>query len=440
MNKYKFLGALFFLALFCVQCDVENFGNPNGPVDTDLLSGASAADIQLMVSGLESVMRNDMGFHYTTTAIVGREWYDMSGTDPRYISELMGENGNILDFNGFLTTRAYAQVYRVARNANNLITAVQNAQAGYSDAQASGLIGIAKTYMAFSLLLEANRQFENGMRIDVADPDNIGDIVSGYQPTLTALEGMLDDAASDLAAAGDAFAVTLSPGMAGLDDPAGFLQFNRAIAARVNAYQNDNGGLMDALNASFLDMDGDLNAGAYHVFGLSGNDIQNPLVVVPGQGQFFASNSTVNDAEEGDMRLAMKNTATTDTASLQGIVLNDAWRLALYTAPTDDVPMIRNEELVLLMAEARLNAGNPGGAIDAINIVRAAAGLDAYAGATDADAVLDQLLYERRYSLYGEGHRWVDARRYSRFGELPLERAGDIIHTRFPIPETENEG
>ena len=442
MNNLKILIFLFTITLCFTQCSVEDFGNPNSPSESDLLDGASSSDLQAMLTGVESVLRNDLDFHYNTTAIVGREYYDMSGSDPRYISELMGENGQGLDNNGFLTTRAYAQVYRVVRNANNLLVAIENAQeAALSDAGENGARGIANTLKAYSLLLESGRQFENGMRIDVADLDNQGPIVTGYQNTLSEIETILDEAAADLSNAGESLELSLSPGFASLNTVSGFRQFNRAIASRLNAYQNDNEGLKSALAESFLVMDGSfLNLGAYHIFGLSGNDIPNPLVVVPGQDNFYASNDFVNDAELGDQRLSLKNTSTGDTIALQDVTVNDAWRVALYTTQEDDIPLIRNEELILLMAEARLNDGNAMGAVDAINIVRNAAGLNDYSGPMDADAVLDQLLYERRYSLYGEGHRWIDARRYNRFSELPLERDGDIIHIQFPIPVTENEG
>jgi hypothetical protein len=52
---------------------------------------------------------------------------------------------------------------------------------------------------------------------------------------------------------------------------------------------------------------------------------------------------------------------------------------------------------------------------------------------------LDQLLYEKRYSLFLEGHRWVDLRRYGRLGQLPIDRAGDVVVQAMPVPETEIE-
>ncbi len=37
------------------------------------------------------------------------------------------------------------------------------------------------------------------------------------------------------------------------------------------------------------------------------------------------------------------------------------------------------------------------------------------------------------------GHRWIDMRRYNKLGELPLDRAGDNVFDKFPIPFTEGQ-
>jgi hypothetical protein len=46
---------------------------------------------------------------------------------------------------------------------------------------------------------------------------------------------------------------------------------------------------------------------------------------------------------------------------------------------------------------------------------------------------------QRRYSLYAEGHRWIDMRRYDRLDELPTDRPEDDVFVQFPIPLTENQ-
>ena len=427
---------LFFaLAMVSTSCEIEEFGNPNGPTAEDLLDGASLADLQLLVSGLESVMRNDMEFHYNSVNIVGREYYDLTSTDPRYTGELLGAQGAVLDNNGFLTTRAFAQVYRVARNANNLIGAVDASLAGLTDDQKGGIVAIANTLKAYSLLLELGRQYQNGIRIDVDDVDNLGGFLS-YEGSLDAIESLLNDASDALAKAGDEFPIALSPGFAGLDTPEGFNQFNRAIAARVNLYQNDTDGLKAALNASFYDMDGAMETGAYHVFGTSGNDISNPLVVVPDQDLYVAQTAWVDEAEDGDLRVANKVGELAEPASLDG--LTGSFQIRLYPDITTSVPMIRNEELILMMAEANVGTDN-GAAVALINKVRTAAGLDDYAGGTSDDELIDAILNERRYSLFGEGHRWIDMRRFDKLDEITIDRAGDVIHTQFPRPVTEEE-
>jgi hypothetical protein len=79
---------------------------------------------------------------------------------------------------------------------------------------------------------------------------------------------------------------------------------------------------------------------------------------------------------------------------------------------------------------------NPGEAENAINVVRGAAGLDDVApGSVD----VDRLLYERRYSLFAEGHRWIDLRRFGLLDDLVMDRPGDNRVTQFPIPQNEGQ-
>jgi hypothetical protein len=47
------------------------------------------------------------------------------------------------------------------------------------------------------------------------------------------------------------------------------------------------------------------------------------------------------------------------------------------------------------------------------------------------------MLYERRYSLFFEGHRRIDVRRYDQLNTLPLERPGDDVWDEFPLPVSE---
>jgi hypothetical protein len=94
--------------------------------------------------------------------------------------------------------------------------------------------------------------------------------------------------------------------------------------------------------------------------------------------------------------------------------------------------------LILIYAEVKANTGFPTDAVTAINKIRTVAGgLVNYSGGTDLPSLTNEILKQRRYSLYGEGHRWIDMRRYNRLAQLPIDRTGDDVWTQFPIPATE---
>ena len=376
-----------------------------------------------------------MQFYFWTTNMVGREYYDLRGTDPRYNTELLGRNGGALDNNGFLTTRSYFGRYRSVRNAILLRNAVANTVASLTPSQSNAILGFANTFIAYELLLVANRQFNNGIRIDVEDPDNLGPFTSDYQSSLTGILAILDEGFSQLSGvAEDVPFALVGMNIAGSETEA-LAQFNRAIAARIALYQNNNSGALAALNQSFFDLNGDLNAGAYYAFGgATGNDLPNPLFYVPGVDNYMAHVSHAADAEAGDARLS-KITDTGTEIALDGLA--SPYQVTLYESNSSEASIIRNEELILIYAEANIGTNNDE-TVNAINIIRAAAGLPAFNGPTDNASLVDQILFERRYSLFGEGHRWIDLRRYDRLDEIPLDRAGDLVHIQFPRPANEN--
>ncbi len=417
------------------SCEVDEVLNPNSPTVESFENGATLADLKLLGQGLEAVIREDMQFHFWTTSMLGREYYDLRGTDPRYTTELLGRNGGDLDNNGFLTTRSYFGRYRSVRNANLLKTAVQNTVASLTPNQTRALQGYANTIMAYELLLEATRQYNNGIRIDVADVNNLGPFTDSFQQSLAGINGILSEGFEQLNGIAEELVFNLS-GFSNIPatDTEALAQFNRALAARVALYSNDNAGALAALDNSFFNLEGGLNMGAYYAFGgATGNDRANPLFYVPDVDNYMAHESWVDEAEAGDSRLS-KVTDTGMDISLDG--LTSQYLVSLYPSNSSPASMIRNEELILIYAEANVGTNNAE-AVNAINVIRSAAGLADYAGAMDDDSLIDQILHERRYSLFGEGHRWIDLRRYDRLDELPLDREGDKIHIQFPRPASE---
>lgn len=70
------------------------------------------------------------------------------------------------------------------------------------------------------------------------------------------------------------------------------------------------------------------------------------------------------------------------------------------------------QEARLIEAEAAVRLEDPTTAVELINEVRAAAGLDAYSGAVTDAAIMDQIAYERTAELFLEGQRLNDMRRF----------------------------
>ena len=439
MRNIIFKVILVCAAFIFPSCELEPIDNPNAPSVESYEEGASQADLQLLAVGLEAVMRNDLEFHYDTVSILAREYYDLTGVDPRFTGELLK---GPLDNNGFLTTRAFAAWYKIVKSANILIVATQNSQAGLSDGEKNSYIGFANTLKAYALLMVANRQFDNGIRLDVSDPVNLGPIVD-YGAALAGIREILDEGFVNLVNSSDTFDFDISNGFADFNTPLTFASFNRAIAARVALYQNDMTEVRNLLNASFFDLNGDLGVGPAHTFGLTGNDIFNAQYHVPNQSgqEFMIHDSWVAEAEDGDTRVDEKASLFTvdgvpTTVTFDG--LSADYQIAVYDSNVDPVYLIRNEELVLMYAEAQVD-NNTGEAVAAINRVRNNAGLGDYTGDTDSNSLIEEILVQRRYSLLGEGHRWIDLRRLGRLNEtyVPLDRSGDNIINAFPTPFTE---
>ena len=111
----------------------------------------------------------------------------------------------------------------------------------------------------------------------------------------------------------------------------------------------------------------------------------------------------------------------------------------MYSANSSPIDIIRNEELVLMLAEAKAQTGDLAGSAAAINVIRASAGLQPYSGASTKDALIAEVLKQRRYSLLFEGHRWFDARRYNLLGTLPYNTAPYKVFDSMVRPNSETQ-
>jgi hypothetical protein len=92
--------------------------------------------------------------------------------------------------------------------------------------------------------------------------------------------------------------------------------------------------------------------------------------------------------------------------------------------------------------------GTPAGraaALADLNLIRTVSGglapiasVPGVGGTYSGDLLLDELLYNKRYSLvYEYGQRWVDLRKYKLLQTLPKALPAHKIFDHLPIPSTE---
>ncbi|MEJ7740119.1 MAG: RagB/SusD family nutrient uptake outer membrane protein [Chitinophagaceae bacterium] len=432
LQTYIKVAAIAMPLFLLSACKVEPILDPNNPDATGIVVNASLSELQNLADGSESGMRESLGAYYDDLCVIGREYYRFSTSDPRFTSDLLGKSSAVLDNNTFYLTNPFAARYRVIRNTNILIDALTSTKAPITDLQRKAGIAYAKTIQAYQLLSVFNLLYNNGVRVDVKDPDKLGPFLN-LQQSLDAIIGLLNEANTDLKGntADLPFTTTLYARNA-----AQFSKFNRALSARVAIYKQDWTAANAALTDSFLDLNGDLTTGVFHLFSAAGGDQLNPL--------FYPRNSSgetrvahpsfVTDAEVGDKRLS-KVTLRTSAAFQDALQSN--YDFYLYKTNVDPIPIVRNEELVLILAEVKAQLGVTADAVTAINTIRKAAGLTDYAGATDKNSLITEILKQRRYSLFGEGHRWIDLRRYNLLSQLPIDRPDDNVWMQFPIPANE---
>ena len=452
-----------------------------------LILGASACTDDLTVPDYnrpttEGVANDPQGIQVLATGIIerersltpgttqdfgflGREAYIYFPTDNRNVTGFLvgvpGPGGQkTLDPGGFATTGTnWTSRFNNMRNAVNLINAVEASTLNEGAKKAA--TGFAKTFRGLDVMYVLYSRDTLGMPVDIAEnPQELSPFVSKDSAYKFAT-GILDEAKADLQAAGSAnFPFDLSRGYDLFDTPADFIKLNRAIQARVLVNRGSQGcgntcytQALAAISESFATAPGaattlaQLNIGAYHNYSTATGDVQNSNSYANNKS-LFAHASTITDAQKqpngtNDDRVVRKlQKLDTPVSPPQGTGLAAEWTFSIYPTQSSDVPLIRNEELILLRAEANIQLNNLAAALIDINTIRTVSGKLAPLATLGTQAqAITELLYNRRYSLLLEGQRWNDMRRFGRLNQLPLDiTSGPNAHFVAkvqPVPLTE---
>lgn len=428
---------IFFSLFLCFglwSCEIDEVIDPNNPSINSVANDATRTQLNLLVSGIESDIRAGYNTYVTSSGTLARELWRFDA-DPRNTEDLLGKDDLTIDNNTFYLTAVYNNVYGTVKTCNILLEALENTD-NVTAAEKEGYRGFANTMKGHLLTRALNFLGTNGIRVDVADPENLGPFLAP-EDAWNEIQALLDTGFDQLQ--GSQFAFDLSVGFDGFDTPATFAQFNRAIAARVAILDEEYDRVPALLTASFFDLRGDLSVGPKHVYSTSSGDVLNPLFKIPDQsGDQIVVHPFISDQRiPGDTRFEEKfllGAVPFERDNLIGF-----YSIGLYESTTSSIDIIRNEELVLIQAEAAIQANDFGTATEAIDRIRTEFGMDPYAGPETREALIDELLLQRAFSLWGEGHRMFDLRRYGRQNDqfLPIDRPGDDVFFEFPVPLTE---
>jgi len=483
MRTRRFAVAAGLLALGACNFDVLN---TNQPTLDDLLNHPTRSKVATVATGLFAGARSDIQAFIWRAGSMGREGINLSGNNqPDFQEPYFGPVQGGGSFGGTLYIGRYANI----RTANVLLTMVAktpDASAdpvqGMSPVDRAASRGMANTLKALAFMYVVELRAQLGAPVDVdisidAAPAAFVSEDSIYRYII----GLLDSARTDLVRADTfPFPFSIPPGFSAaafnsldFSRPAKFIAFNRALAAKANVLRATDGtagkgnaaacysAALTALGTSYLSVaPADLQSGAYFDFSSGQGDVTNGLSEPLNALTFFALTDNIADADTQpvpggvkDQRVLDKIAPSTETQSalLGSIPIPGTLKFTLYmTNGTADeghpIPIIKDEELLLLRAEASWFTGNHAQALSDLNTVRQNSGKLAATTVTtaDADAVfLTALMYERRYSLLWEqGTRWIDARRFGRLSDIPTDIPPSFgtpgrVPSVMPIPKSE---
>ena len=447
----KFTGLCLAGVLLVAGCTKTSYvPDPNNPTVESVLQGATRIQIDQLGVGLQSVMRNGLFSFYSWSGSVGREVVYFAKTESRYYRELQGEIpidpvGIMYDWwFSYNQTRRRAEILLQSANNTSVLTA----------AEKSAVTGFAKTVQAYVMLNALNMEGTNGIRTSFSDLNSPGDLLkpgcfADYAGSLAYIKTLAEEGKAALAQGGASFPFKVSTGWTGFNTPATFLKFNRAVAARIAMYQKDWAAMNQALTESFLDLSGPLTTGPTFLYSTTAGDIVNPIWQAKDEANnpLLVQVNFVPEAEAGDTRVFGPSRADGGTAKVRQRVAPTAptgyptmnYETQLYATNTSPISIIRNEELILMYAEAKIQTNQFPDAVIALNRIRTAHNLAPYSGPLTQAALIDELLRQRRYSLFMEGHRWFDMRRYERLNTLPKDRPSHNVLTEFPRHKQETD-
>jgi hypothetical protein len=456
MKRYTTI-VLAATALVAAGCKDNPVANPIDAPTVEQLSGPlTKPTLQFIGTGALAQDRASANvFAYAIEAgIFARDVYRIDASEPRFVQETLGGNP---DPGSFAGGGAWAGYYTAIRAENSVIASLDNLAANqFTTAEVSATRGLMRTMKALEYWRIIEYHDSVGAAIQNPDPNVVSDI--SCKPTvLSYIASLLDSANADFTAAGGTTVVPFNlPGgftKFGRDYSvvSNLVKFNRGLKGKVDFYRGlDRTNPTPALFATAITEltqalggaapgavpTADFTKGVYYTF-VPGGSENTPNTI--SDSKIGLNPQVAANIQSGDTR-ASKIVPRT-TLSGFGISTNTTYVGAVASTANQSAPLaiLRDEELVLLRAQAEIEAGQLANATLDINSVRTNYGL-APVAPVDKTSAIDAVLYEKRYSLLFEGpQRLDDLREYGRLNVtyFPKETTTDPYNSALPIPRAE---
>jgi hypothetical protein len=461
MKRYSTIALAAMIAV-AAGCKDNPVANPIDAPTVDALSGGLTPTslLQLVTGALaqDRTTWNDIP-GIIEPGIMGRDAYRLDQSEPRYVTETLGGNP---DPGSFAGGRGFAGYYTALRAENNLIIALDASAASgqFTAAQIAATKGFVRTMKA----LEYYRLIELHDTVGVPIQTDDGTAITPVrcrEAVWAYMAALLDSANTDFTTAGasTSLPVKLPLGFSthgrNYNTVANLVLFNRGLKGKLDFYRglNRKGAQASFFATSIAELTQALGAGPgavpvshfswgpwYHF--VAGGTENQPNFIADDK---LAINPLARDSvQAGDTR-GSKIVARAAVLSVTqgGATLSSGFTYvgAVPTAANQNnpEPILRDEELVLLRAQAYIENGDLANALLDLNSVRTSYGLAATTFASKTDAI-NKVLYEKRYSLFFEGaQRWADLREYGRLNAtfLRKELPSDPFNAALPLTRGE---
>jgi hypothetical protein len=448
----------------CKDSVVPNFTAPTAVA-------ATPTGIQNGFAGVLNTSRNDVVGYIQFMYAFARDATQFQATESAFDSELLGQVP--IAPNDFIGVSVWDNQFRNAKTLNDLIARLPSVAPPYSPGEIATLTGVARTLKALNFMWVAETHDTLGVPIaGITQPANKPAPILCNKDVWAYIVALLDSGGANLAAGGSTpIPVTLPPGFGFVSSSAATFQaLNRALAGKAGlelAYaisrpadstsvgvtdpaaqaalvRADSAILSSALYAPAALIPGGVNEpnAVYHDFSSASGDQSNPIAASATTLYYLVNFGP--DYDTTDLRVKAKlvpNPATNGQPAYASLTLTPPSTYGAYSSVNSEIPIIRNEELVLLRAQIHIAQQDWATAVGLLNAVRTTVGGELpYPGSlTGYLPVREALLHEQRLSTTYEngGDRLLSIRFYRLIQSRLTDFPNDLHPTVLPIPQGE---